>query len=92
MRTATVTFTETTAGANPPLTAVLTIRQGSIVPEGPIPVNTLEQLNAIRYDLDTDGRMVSNASAYFEAFPDLSSRNKYKGYQLMRDLMAGDIR
>ena len=93
VRSATVTFTETTAGASPPHTLELTVMQlSSVFPEGLIPVGTLEQLNAIRYDLDTDGKVddAANAADYAEAFPDVvyetTNTTKYTGYALSKSL------
>ena len=59
--------------------------------DGLIEISYLEQLNAIRYDLDGDGRPDANgAEAYAEAFPDAEpSRlcpNTCNGYELARPL------
>ena len=98
-RTGTVTFTETTAGVTSPLTTTLTVTQNKYVPDGPIEINTLEQLHAIRYDLTGDGQvdhvgdqrdLTAADSAYAAVFPDIEYEtarpNKYTGYKLMRDL------
>ena len=47
----------------------------------------MEQLNAIRYDLDGDGATdnAANQSAYETAFPGLAA-GSYEGYELMNDL------
>ena len=58
-------------------------------------MSTLEQLNAIRYDLDGDGvadykgdlaDLAAATTAYQALFPDLVSTNDYTGYKLMKDL------
>ena len=57
-----------------------------------IPVSTFEQLYAMRYDLNTDGRVDDdeNASAYKAAFPDVvyeaGNPTKYVGYKLTKNL------
>ena len=91
-RSATVIFRETTAGASPPHTLELTVTQAAGTPAGLIPVGTLEQLNAIRYDLDTDGEVddAANAADYTKAFPDVvyetTNTTKYTGYALSKSL------
>ena len=57
-------------------------------PPGLISIGTLEQLSAIRYDLDGNGEVDDNANAmaYKTTFPGLVSSNMYTGYKLMRDL------
>ena len=66
-----VPFTVTQAGAEPKL----------------ISVSTLEQLNAIRYDLDGNGQVsAADATAYTTAFAGLVSSNLYIGYKLTKNL------
>ena len=54
-----------------------------------IDINNLQQLNAIRYDLNGDG-LVDNASnavaIYTNAFPRLDTNQSYRGYELMSNL------
>ena len=95
-RMGTVTFTETTAGASPKFMVTLTVTQAGRVPDGMIPINNLEQLNAMRYDLTGDGQvdhagdqpdMTAAGMAYAAAFPNVvHASGRYAGYQLMRDL------
>ena len=87
-RTGTVTFTETTAGANPKFSVTLTVTQDAApIPAGMIPITHLEQLNAIRYDLNGDGKVSeTDKNAYAEAFPGVVSANAYTGYELANDL------
>ena len=91
-RSATVIFRETTAGASPSLGVALRLTQAAGTPAGLIPVGTLEQLNAIRYDLDTDGKVddAANAADYTKAFPDVvyetTNTTKYTGYALSKSL------
>ena len=95
-----MTFTETTAGANPKFSVTLTVTQGPAIPDGPIPITHLEQLNAIRYDLNGDG-VVDHAGdlanttlageAYAAAFPGVVSANSYTGYELANDLDFSNI-
>ena len=89
VRTEKVIFTETTEGASPALTAELTVTQAGTVEAGLIPINTLEQLNAIRYDLDGDGEVddAANSADYASAFPNVVYNfGWYNGYKLTRDL------
>ena len=66
-----VPFTVTQKGAEPEL----------------ISVSTLEQLNAIRYDLDGNGQVsAADATAYTTAFAGLVSSNLYIGYKLTKNL------
>ena len=61
----------------------------SVFSEGLIPVRTFEQLNAMRYDMNTDGEVddAANASDYAEAFPNVVyAAGKYTGYALTRNL------
>ena len=65
--------------------------------DGLIEVSSLEQLNAIRYDLDGDGQVdnSNNADAYTLAFPDAVSgmgcpESGCAGYELTRDLDFND--
>ena len=52
-----------------------------------ISVSTLEQLNAIRYDLDGNGQVsAANATAYTTAFAGLVSSKRYIGYKLTKNL------
>ena len=56
-----------------------------------IEVTTLSQLNAIRHDLNGDGKLDfsdEGESVYADAFPgiDSTSNSSYKGYELMNDL------
>ena len=59
--------------------------------DGLIGVFNLEQLNAIRYDLDGDGRADDrrNPEAYVDAYPDASC-NGCNGYELARPLDFDD--
>ena len=64
-----------------------TVTQAGTVPEGLIPVSTLEQLNAIRYDLDGNGKVSgANEEAYAKVFPGVVSAITYTGYKLVNDL------
>ena len=65
-----------------------TVTQEGRVKDGPIPINTLEQLNAMRLDLDGDGIAddSDDAAAYAAVFPGLLSTNEYTGYELARNL------
>ena len=73
-----------------------TLRKQGRVPDGMIPINNLEQLNAMRYDLTGDGSVdhdgdqssrLAADQAYGEAFPNVvHASGRYTGYQLMRDL------
>ena len=73
-----------------------TIRQRGRVTDGMIPINNLEQLNAIRYDLTGDGLvdhagdktdMTAAGTAYAVAFPNVvHASGRYTGYRLMRNL------
>ena len=91
-REGTVVFTETTTGANPEFSVTLTVTQRASLPSGTIPITHLEQLNAMRYDLNTDGEVDdnTNADAYAEAFPDvvydMNAPTKYTGYELANAL------
>ena len=60
--------------------------------DGLIGVFNLEQLNAIRYDLDGDGRSDDrrNPEAYDAAYPDASSCKRCIGYELARPLDFDD--
>ena len=102
-RTGTVVFTETTTGANPEFSVTLTVTQRAATPAGRIPITHLEQLNAMRYDLNTNGAvdhkegLVSDAAAeeaYAEAFPDvvydMDNTTKYTGYELANALDFSD--
>ena len=98
-RTGMVTFTETTAGVNPKISVTLTVTQVGAVPAGLIPITTLEQLNAMRYDRNADGKVddaggLANTTlaeeAYEEVFPNVvyesGNITKYTGYELANDL------
>ena len=95
-RMGTVTFTETTAGASPKFSVTLTVTQRGRLADGMIPINNLEQLHAMRYDLTGDGQvdhagdednMTDAGTAYAAAFPDVVyASGRYTGYELMRDL------
>ena len=67
---ASVPFTVTQKGSEPEL----------------ISVSTLEQLNAIRYDLDGDGKVSPANATYTTAFAGLVSSNLYIGYKLTKNL------
>ena len=54
--------------------------------DGLIEVSTLEQLNAIRYDLDGNGEDVTNEAAYSAAFGTRVPAGTITGYELMNDL------
>ncbi len=60
--------------------------------DGLIEVSNLEQLNAIRYDLDGDGRpdANSNADAYAAAFPGTVCNQGCNGYEVARSLDFDD--
>ena len=60
--------------------------------DGLIEVSNLEQLNAIRYDLDGDGRpdAASGADAYAAAFPGTPCYRDCEGYELARSLDFDD--
>ena len=91
-----ITFTETTAGASPKFSVTLTVTQAGRLADGMIPINNLEQLNAMRYDLTADGQvdhagdqsdMTAAGTAYAAAFPNVvHAMGRYTGYMLMRDL------
>ena len=54
-----------------------------------IPINTLEQLNAMRLDLNGDGEAddAADAATYAAVFPDVEyAEGKYAGYELARNL------
>ena len=72
-----------------------TVTQAGAVPAGLIPITTLEQLNAMRYDLDGDGVVddkgdladeATATTAYKALFPGLVSTNAYTGYKLENNL------
>ncbi|MDE0470912.1 MAG: Ig domain-containing protein [Ekhidna sp.] len=69
-------------------TFAFTITVLEFTPSGLIPINTLEQLNAIRYDLDGNGQVDGGGmnDTYMAAFPRLSAANTYTGYQLTKNL------
>ena len=60
--------------------------------DGLLGIFNLEQLNAVRYDLDGNGRAdsPSNAAAYADAYPDASSCKDCSGYELARPLDFDD--
>ena len=71
-----------------------TVTQLGALPAGLIPVSSREQLDAIRYDLDGNGKVNlgatdANATAYTNAFPRLVSSNAYTGYRLTTNLDLG---
>ena len=57
---------------------------------GLIEVSTLEQLNAIRYDLDGNGEDVTDEAAYSAAFGDRLLAGTITGYELMVNLDFND--
>ena len=73
-----------------------TLRKRGRVPDGMIPINNLEQLNAMRYDLTGDGSVdhdgdqssrLAADQAYGETFPNVvHASGRYTGYQLARNL------
>ena len=73
--------------------------QEAAIPDGAIPITHLEQLYAMRYDLDGNGK-VDHAGeladtdaagvAYAAAFPGVVSGNKYTGYELANNLDFSD--
>ena len=72
-----------------------TVTQEAAIPDGAIPITHLEQLYAMRYDLDGNGKVdhAGNLAdtdaagvAYAAAFPGVVSGNKYTGYKLTKDL------
>ena len=82
-------YTYTAEDANgDEVTLTFTIEVIEPVPAGLIPINTLEQLNAMRLDLNTDGEAddSDDAAAYAAVFPGLLSTNVYTGYELARNL------
>ena len=64
--------------------------------DGLIEIATLEQLDAVRYDLDADGRTDTPGDwrAYFDAFAgaqrDMGCAGGCRGFELVRDLDFGD--
>ena len=96
VRMGTLTFMETTEGASPKFSVTLTVTQSGRVADGMIPINNLEQLNAMRYDLTGDGQvdhagdqsdMTAAGTAYAAAFPYVQyAAGRYTGYMLARDL------
>lgn len=62
------------------------------IPSGPILIENLEQLHAIRYDMDDGNGRVSSTheAAYKAAFPRLSQFNTYSGYTLSQNLDFND--
>ena len=82
--------------ASPFFSVTLTVTQSGRVADGMIPINNLEQLNAVRYDLTGDGQvdhvgdqsdMTAAGTAYAEVFPNVVyAMNRYTGYMLMRNL------
>ena len=92
-----ITLTEASA---PNFAVMLTVTQRGRVADGMIPINNLEQLHAMRYDLTGDGQPDHNGDqssttdrdeAYAAAFPDVVyAANRYSGYVLMRDLNFKD--
>ena len=85
------------AGAN--ATTLITINNATPTPMGLIPVTNLEQLNAIRYDLNGDGKVddagglasiAAAETAYVSLFPrvayDVNDTDKYTGYKLENNL------
>ncbi|MDE0472098.1 MAG: hypothetical protein OXH57_09170 [Ekhidna sp.] len=95
-QTLTLSYAENTAGASPKFAVTLTETQAGRVPDGMIPINNLEQLNTMRYDLTGDGQvghvgdqsnMTDAGMAYAAAFPDVIwVSGRYTGYMLMWDL------
>ena len=82
VRTATITFT---IGST---ILTLTITQWETA-SGMIPIRNLDQLDAMRHDLNTDGKtdQVNTQSNYATAFPQVVyAPNKYTGYELTTDL------
>ena len=91
-RTAVITFTINSTVLE------LTITQ-RVTAVGMIPIHTLEQLDAMRYDLNTDGKVDHKGSlasiadaetAYAAVFPgveyDENNATKYTGYELVKNL------
>ena len=81
------------------LTFMITVTIEDPVPPGLIPVSTLEQLNAIRYDLNGNGKVdhrgglaniAAAETAYAAVFPkvayDANNTGKYTGYKLENNL------
>ena len=104
-RMGTITFTETNTDGSAvtgrtAATTTLAVTQSAVpVPPGLIPVSTLEQLNAIRYDLNGDGKVddaggLTNIAAaeteYAAVFPrvayNANDTDKYTGYKLENNL------
>ncbi|MDE0470801.1 MAG: BACON domain-containing carbohydrate-binding protein, partial [Ekhidna sp.] len=80
------------AVASVPFSVTQAVRQA----DGMIPVSTLEQLNAVRYDLNTDGQeddtgglkdMREAQLAYAAVFPNvIYEKDRHTGYMLTKDL------
>ena len=96
VRTGSISLKKVNAKYN---SGVFTVIQAGAVPAGLIPVSTLEQLNAIRYDLNGDGKVDAKGSladiaaaetAYEEVFPNVvyesGNTAKYTGYELTKNL------
>ena len=74
-------------------TVEVRIKVGSLLDadgDGLIEVSTLEQLNAIRYDLDGNGEGITNEAAYSAAFGTGICTEDCTGYELMNDLDFND--
>ena len=81
--------TSTSGGTADQNRVLFTVSQEGRLPNGPIPISNLEQLNAVRYDLNADGQAddMSNQAAYAAAFPRvIYASGRYSGYYLTRDL------
>ena len=65
-----------------------TLTQAGRVADGLIPINTLEQLRAMRLDLNTDGQVPAGGmAAYAAAFPNVVyASGRYTGYELATNL------
>ena len=98
-RTGTITFTEKTAGASPKFTVTLTVTQAGRQADGLISISNLEQLHAMRYDLNGDGKVdhkgdkdknqparVAYAAAFTHVVYNSSAPARYTGYKLTKTL------
>ncbi|BDD08615.1 hypothetical protein FUAX_10470 [Fulvitalea axinellae] len=75
------------ASTTQPTSATLTIKDDKL-----IGISNVAQLNAMRYDLDGNGKVDdgANSSAYSEAFPNLSVSADCKGYKLVNNITVNN--
>ena len=97
---ATVTLTATLNKGTESATKIFTLTVLAIQPHpndrntNLIDITTLDQLNAMRYDLDGNGVAdnLSDTAAYTSAFTGLATNQIYRGYELMTNLdFAGSV-